>query len=205
MTHYHAVHRPGQDPTNLPCYLDSEIPCRYSAATPEELGDWLACETPKHPFWAWLRTRRMLPAVPSESGMLVDPSIADLLRKSIENPKRSRTVPVTMESGDGKKWVVGEAEVEVLDNGDVVTTAKLNPDALRNHISIRDLGPFSISTVGSPPAPAKILGSNAITIRHLPSGYGQPCEDADCQHYDIHNHGPACTSSCACNRYGRAD
>lgn len=212
--HYHLVRMPGSDKDEqFPCNgPDSpENPCRFSQGTPEELGVWVTTKFESGglpPFPDWLTLYRMPPAVPADkSGIEVDQSVSDAIRESTENPKRTQTVPVTIEKTDGSKWVVGEAQVEVKD-GDIHASMKLNPDSIAAHMSIpipinSDFGPFSISTKGEPPSPADTLRAEGV----IPSEprFKRLCLDPECGYIETHHHGAACTRGCHCNRNGRSD
>jgi hypothetical protein len=204
MDHYHLVRMPGeQGEEQYPCpHVDTpENPCRFSQGTPEELGRWLTESTPsKTRFLDWLQVQRG--TVPAEkSGTLVDPSIAEAIRDSIRNPKTTRTVPVTVEN-DHQKWVVGEAEVEIKD-GNVHVSATLLRGALYNHVFSSDLGPFSITTEGTPLSPAETLRAEGVIP--LEATRVVMCTDRGCKTDSVHIHGSPCTAECSCNRHGRVD
>lgn len=208
--HYHLVRMPGSDKDEqFPCNgPDSpENPCRFSQGTPEELGVWVTTKFESGglpPFPDWLTLYRMPPAVPADkSGIVVDQSVSDAIRESIRNPKKSQTVPVTVGKSDGSEWVVGEAQVEIRD-GWVVASFHLNAkEALQMRIQDRGIGPFSISTKGEPPSPADTLRAEGVIP--LEPRIKRMCLDTECDYIETHQHGPACTAHCHCNRNGRSD
>lgn len=191
--HYHDVQRPGKPYSRLPCYFGGYT-CPYAKATAEELGVFLESGERSIPFLRWLDLYRKSKASQAEeSGTVVHPSVSQAVRESIENPKTTRTVPVTIEKSDGSRWVVGEAEVGTKD-GSFFASMKLNPDSIAAHMSIAipfnaDLGPFLVSTEGCPTPPSQIVQCNSMA----------------CQYPANHKHGSACTAQCICNRQGRVD
>jgi hypothetical protein len=137
--------------------------------------------------------------------------LANSLKEALDNGQRFDTVPVTQETSDGAKRVVGHAQLYTEGNN-ILATFTIQSASLSKHLG-GTLGPFSISAE-MPNAARKtdddLIGEAAQAYRDgrytewLNQEHGRCYNDA-CTYQEPHQHGFACTSGCSCNRHGRVD
>lgn len=153
------------------------------------------------------------------------------IKRALDDSQRIATVPVTQETSDGAKHVVGHAQI-YREGENVLATFNIQSSSLSKHLG-GTLGPFSIG-MHIEPAPAfpttdvfvkavedteqrrelQEMGDAVIAdiiesgLRHrnfITSQDQNICTDPDCTYYEPHKHGFACTKDCHCNRHGRVD
>lgn len=108
------------------------------------------------------------------------------IKRALDDSQRIATVPVTQETSDGAKRVVGHAQI-YREGENVLATFNINSSSLSKHLG-GTLGPFSIGM--QLPVPLSADDQNV-------------CTDPDCTYYEPHKHGFACTKDCRCNTPGR--
>jgi hypothetical protein len=202
--HYHLVQMPGDEEKHrVPCGLP-DTACPFGNASPRLLGDWLRYESLEGPramsFEAYL-----------EKATKKDPEMDAIVEGIQRLAGEGKTVPFVKHNEDGSSTTIGYAAVKV-EGGVISADITLDAHLLFGQELRRGLiDAHSISIGGGNPVErfvGEYMADNLIRpedIKPFKVSVLSECENPHCSNLRSHQHGPACTEDCDCNRHGRVD